>query len=884
MSRSDSPTSDAVVRLSPSLTVVLTASGPRIPVMGDKKPIDLEWPDLELLLALTANTADTELELLARVADTTGTPIERLTGLLAKLRDRNRLRDRPDRNAEHVVGRHPGTTRKARVFDEPGTDQRFVLLTPIHVLPTEHGYSFYDHHGDCRATLDSRELVAASEYRWPVTIDTAYSNQLDELASRALSLEELLALTLQLRTAEVLIETHPEGSTLNGTQGRDQLIGIQEFSRLRKLVEVCEAEANDRALDRMSRRSPSAAPKPFVIPYHKVHDTPPIALGMIVANALHHDSGSLRSIYEFEPNWVARKPAMRSLLAESPAVVLFSSYVWSHPDNLTVSELVKRVSPDSVTVHGGPDVPSRPAHAEAYLRENPHIDILVRGEGEHAVVDILEALDGRLTGRGGRLDGLEDIPGLTFRQEGELVRTADRERIADLDALPSPYLSGLFDPFGASTMTAVILESNRGCPYGCTFCDWGSATRSRIRKFSLDRVFAELEWVSKHRMPRQFIADANFGILPRDVEIARHIAAMRAKYGYPLDFGTNFAKNTTRHLKEIVQTLADAGVIADGLVSLQTTDPNTLDIVRRSNIKVDQYEELARTFREAGLPFFVDLMMGMPGATTTSFRADLQHCIDREVPAKIYRTEMLVNSPMNDPEYRAEHKIETEARHGEHIQRPRPLLVSTASYTRQDFLVMNDLRTTFLVSENNAVLRLVSRFLRHEIGLPESTFYAELDRRVRDEPDEYPFLSWGIETLPSLMLPPPSWALFHADCERYVVQQLGLAPSSALTAVLTAQRAILPSRGRTFPEHHALDHDVVGWMQDIVAAKDNQTEDWTKVVTRLGERPPGMIEISDPTDACTGGVGFHIDSDLYAAWELTSPIARSQSARHTVIG
>ena len=62
-------------------------------------------------------------------------------------------------------------------------------------------------------------------------------------------------------------------------------------------------------------------------------------------------------------------------------------------------------------------------------------------------------------------------------------------------------------------------ETNRGCPFSCTYCDWGSATNSKVARMHLDRVYAELEWFAKHKIEFIFCCDANFGMLPRDYEI-----------------------------------------------------------------------------------------------------------------------------------------------------------------------------------------------------------------------------------------------------------------------------------------------------------------------------------------------------------------------------
>src|SRR5262249_30735181 len=123
---------------------------------------------------------------------------------------------------------------------------------------------------------------------------------------------------------------------------------------------------------------------------------------------------------------------------------------------------------------------------------------------------------------------LEGVAGITFRKRGSsegatpdrLVRTPDRERITDLDSIPSPYLTDWFQRQDAERWIAAIIETNRGCPYSCTFCDWGAATASKIRLFSTERVFAEIDWVSKNRIEVLWFADSNFGIFPRDIDIA----------------------------------------------------------------------------------------------------------------------------------------------------------------------------------------------------------------------------------------------------------------------------------------------------------------------------------------------------------------------------
>ena len=155
---------------------------------------------------------------------------------------------------------------------------------------------------------------------------------------------------------------------------------------------------------------------------------------------------------------------------------------------------------------------------------------------------MLEALDLSDGAEAPDLRPLADVPSLSYREGDHHVRTPDRDRIADLDAIPSPILTGIFDPYAPAHASQTIpLERHRGCPYGCTFCDWSSATLSRIRKFDLNRVFAEL----------------------------------RSTYGNLQVVHGNYGKNTTKHLAKIINCLSEAEIITEGKISLQTWDSHT---------------------------------------------------------------------------------------------------------------------------------------------------------------------------------------------------------------------------------------------------------------------------------------------------------------------
>ncbi len=347
----------------------------------------------------------------------------------------------------------------------------------------------------------------------------------------------------------------------------------------------------------------------------------------------------------------------------------------------------------------------------------------------------------------------------------------------------------MFDGFiPAGPLGGVALETNRGCPYGCTFCDWGSATLSRIRKFDLDRVFAELEWCAKNQVLTVGIADANFGVFERDVEIAEKIAELKATFGYPKNIGNNYAKNTVKHLSKIIEIFTEAGIVAEGKMSMQSFDDGTLAIIRRKNIKVDKYDELAVEFRRNRLPLSVDLMLGLPGSTPETFKNDLQACVDRDVRALIQPTMLLPNSPMNEPEYRAEHGIV--ARPGEYVQ-------ETASYTRDEWHQMHRLGAGLWLFENFGILRQVAGYVRGETGRREVDFYESLIEASDADPESWPYTAIVLRVLPHAMVPPVSWRFFLDEIKRWLVDVEGIADDDALETVLTVQHASA-ARSRSF--------------------------------------------------------------------------------------
>jgi hypothetical protein len=862
-------------RASRALFFVLRASGLSLSSYDELPPLDPSLPELLLLLELEREPGRSVEEVVSATAARAAVPSSRLSDVVEVLRVRGLL---PQRRGERRAGPPPDVA--TRPTGDTGAPLR--ALTPFVFQLTADGFELVDHEGVTVLRLDAVELFAATEFRTARTKAEAFARHSVAAAPVALDESQFDVLVERLRHAGVVADAG--ANLVEGRENRDARLIYGYFMRLGRAVDdACEAHE---AREQERERAAGAARVP-VVPVDDRGNPMPLALGMLLAHAQNHKGGLLEEHFQFVPQWLTRADRLPAIAAR-PGIFLFSNYIWSHGQNLGYSERLKALSPWSITIHGGPDTPKYEDDVQAYFRANPSVDVAVHGEGEETLAELLEALIGGVGDGPADLSCLRDVAGLSYRDGDGAIHTAKRDRLVDLDAIPSPFLAGLFDVHAAAGTSMAIVETNRGCPYGCTFCDWGSATLSRIRKFDMDRVSAELEWCAQNRIPRVFLADANFGIMERDVEIAEKIAELKGTYGFPTLVSTNYAKNTTKHLKKIVQTFVDADILTQGLLSLQSMDAGTLKTVKRSNIKTEKYDDLAHEFRRADLPLFVDLMLGLPGATKASFRSDLQGCIDREITAKVYQTELLVNSPMNEAGYRRLHRIETSAPLGalDHTSRnsdgstKRALVVSTASFSRDDYDEMLDLRRVFVVADNFGVLRQVSRFVRQEIGLPEIELYEALRVEALARPDRCPALAFTFRIVPFLGVPPVSWRLLMDEVRTYLTSALRVPDDSALRTVMSVQHALLPSRGRRFPVVLELEHDYQAWHRAMVDVKDAGFDDWVDRVPRLGTLPPASFTIDDPFDVCGRALGVEIDENLHGSWELGSSVARAVSHEH----
>ena len=580
----------------------------------------------------------------------------------------------------------------------------------------------------------------------------------------------------------------------------------------------------------------SSADKPADRPFNIICADPtpayaPLGLGMCLAQGK-----KLLPARQFDlgPTMVTTPEGLdRHFKAQARNVLLCSNYFWNTEENLDFTRRAKALDPDCLVIHGGPNTPGYPGACQVFLQKHPEIDFAVIGEGEISLVELLQMLAGERPG----------LPeGVSTLEEGQLVRTGKRRPTKDLDQFPSPYLTGLLDYLDPAVCIRTAIETNRGCPYGCVYCSWShpldAVGRHRMSFFDLDRVAAEIDWVARKGLPRLFITDSNFGHFERDVAIAEMILEARLKYGFPKIVTVNYAKNNHQHILAIVEILEKKKMLSDGgIISLQTRDPETLAVIKRKNIRTDDYDHLKEGFNLRKLPLNVQLMFGLPGATPQAFMNDLRYYFGRNLEVTIFRVIVLPNSPMADPAYGRKHEIVTD----EH-----DLVVSTAAMSGPDMADMRELGCLFDAVHNLGVLRWPLLWLNWEKGLDVVDLLHQmvLDQknggtmtRARSGlPLSYPRLvhtNFRSKKKAALF----DWTAFHDEFAQWLGQGHGIERSSDLDSLLLAQTAIMPvGDERIYPYETDLPHDVLAWYVDRIKGRNRP----------LAEYPSVRLEVREP--------------------------------------
>jgi len=257
----------------------------------------------------------------------------------------------------------------------------------------------------------------------------------------------------------------------------------------------------------------------------------------------------------------------------------------------------------------------------------------------------------------------------------------------------------------------------------------------KMRKWSEDTLMKEIEWFSANKIPYIDCCDANFGIFQeRDYKLAVKLKEECLKTGYPERVRPAWAKFSSEKIIPIAKELKSAGLLRAVTLALQSLDETTLDIVKRENIKFDEFSELTKIFLENGIPTYTELIMGLPGETLESWKNGLEIIASdtRIGSIYVYNCGVFANAPMNEPSYVKLHEIKKlrspiYLAHSSIHERGMPeyedLAIGAKSFTLGDLKQINLYSWTIQVFHSFGIFEYLSKYYHKKYDMQYMEFY-----------------------------------------------------------------------------------------------------------------------------------------------------------------
>jgi radical SAM superfamily enzyme YgiQ (UPF0313 family) len=296
---------------------------------------------------------------------------------------------------------------------------------------------------------------------------------------------------------------------------------------------------------------------------------------------------------------------------------------------LSIAHHLKQKHPNLKVIIGGPHVTLLPAET---LNSSADIDIIVRGEGDETVIELLQAIENHRP--------LNNVSGVLYRQDGSIVSTPARKSMVDMDSLPYPAFHllpwrkykphpphGMALPFGA-------MVTSRGCPYRCAYCS-KPVFGSKFRAQSPDRVIEEIVYLQKKFGVREIaFYDDSFTVDKKRVHaIADKIIAKKLKISWTCETRVNLVD------QELLAHMKQAGCYAIAY-GFESASPEILKTLQKDTT-LEQVEAAVRAHKEVGLQVIGYFMLGSPGETPQT----IQQTIDFAKRLKVDFAQFSVTTP-----------------------------------------------------------------------------------------------------------------------------------------------------------------------------------------------------------------------------------------------
>ena len=405
---------------------------------------------------------------------------------------------------------------------------------------------------------------------------------------------------------------------------------------------------------------------------------------------------------------------------DNPFLCAFSCFIWNEQYNLHVAQKVKQAYPNCVIEFGGPQA------SKSMLDKHDFIDcVMLGGDGEENFLDLLRLL----------------------HKEEEYPRLYERSRMTNLD-MPSPYQAGIFDTIVAENPDvtwASMLESNRGCPHRCTYCDWGGTTYGKVQQFGLQRVIEDIDWMVNNRVGYIFLTDANFGMFgERDIYLAELLreAGQNPKSRID-DIVIQYSKNSNENVFKVAEALGEfckRGIT----ISAQSMNQPTLKAVKRKNLSIKNYAQHMELAKKYKVRTYTEMILGLPEETLESWKEGFATILEngQHESIDIWFCQVFGNTELNSALSREVYGIETvkaedylsftNTKHS-NITEIVEIINKTNTMSTEDIVEAYLYSWMIVQFHINGFSQLISKYYRNIKNISYREFYDKLFEHVKND-------------------------------------------------------------------------------------------------------------------------------------------------------
>jgi len=332
-------------------------------------------------------------------------------------------------------------------------------------------------------------------------------------------------------------------------------------------------------------------------------DTMPLQIGLLGTYCLSQHPNSIeielfKLVDEFE----------NAIKKEAPFIIAASNYMWNINLTYEIIKEVKKIYPNVIVVMGGPNYPDTVEEQVSWLKKYSLVDFYVYRDGELPFSDLVGHLlknsDLNNVKKNKLLSCHSIINGKPFF--GELA-----PRPKDLSIIPSPYTNGLMDKFFNQKLLPII-QTNRGCPFSCTFCTEGNRYYSKVSKLSSNHKKSEVDYIVERvkHTKTLVVTDSNFGMYKEDVEFCKYLGEMQKKTGYPEYISGSSGKNQKERVLECNKLLKNALKLT---ASVQSLNEDVVKNMKRNNISLDGLIEISDAVSDTETHSYSEIILGLAG-------------------------------------------------------------------------------------------------------------------------------------------------------------------------------------------------------------------------------------------------------------------------------